>query len=88
NEQLEVSGILACRVDPRTRHSREIVEELRDRYGTLVFDVEIRENVRLAEAPAAGLPITIYDSSSKGAQDYRALAKEIIAKEVSSKKPG
>ena len=42
----------------------------------------------MAEAPAAGLPITSYDSNSKGAHDYRALAREIVAKERSSKKTG
>lgn len=81
NEGLEVTGILACRVDPRTRHSREIVKELRSRYGRLVFKTEVRENVRLAEAPAAGLPITLYDFRSKGATDYRGLAAEVIDQE-------
>ncbi len=82
NETLEVTGILACRVDPRTRHSREVVQELRSRYGNLVFATEVRENVRLAEAPAAGLPINLYDSRSKGALDYRDLANEIMGQEV------
>ncbi len=82
NEGLAVTGILACRVDPRTRHSRAIVEELRSRYGSLVFKTEVRENVRLAEAPAAGLPITLFDVRSKGAMDYRGLAAEVIAQEA------
>ena len=81
NPALRVSGILACRVDGRTRHSREVVRELRSRFGQLVCRVEIRENVRLAEAPSRGLPITLYDSRSPGAQDYRALAREIMAGE-------
>ncbi len=81
NEELEVTGILACRVDHRTRHSREVVEELRSRYGNLVFATEVRENVRLAEAPAAGLPINLYDTRSKGALDYRNLANEVMAQE-------
>ncbi len=81
NEGLEVTGILACRVDPRTRHSRAIVEELRSRYGRLVFKTEVRENVRLAEAPAAGLPITMYDFRCTGATDYRGLAAEVIDQE-------
>lgn len=81
NPELEITGILPCRVDPRTRHSRNIVRELRSRFGNLVSKVEIRENVRLAEAPSKGQPITLYDSNSHGAQDYRELAKEIIAAE-------
>ena len=81
NPKLQVSKILPCRVDPRTRHGREVVQELRERYGKLVSSVEIRENVRLAEAPADGMPITMFDARSKGAQDYFALADEMIADE-------
>lgn len=81
NHELRVSTIVPCRVDPRTRHARRVVEELRSRYGKLVSQVEIRENVRLAEAPAHKQPITLFDSRSKGAKDYRALASEIIAAE-------
>jgi len=81
NPKLQVSKILPCRVDPRTRHGREVVQELRHRYGKLVSSVEIRENVRLAEAPAEGVPITMFDARSKGALDYFALADEMIAGE-------
>ena len=80
NHELRVSTILPCRVDPQTRH---IVEELRSRFGKLVSHVEIRENVRLAEAPAHHLPITQFDRRSKRAEDYLALADEIIAAERS-----
>jgi len=83
NPDLEISGILACRVDARTRHAQEVVEQLRDRFGNLVYNVVIRENVRLAEAPSFGQPITLYDPRSHGAEDYRALAQEIIAQERS-----
>ncbi len=81
NPDLQIAGILACRVDSRTRHSRDVVRELRSRFGKLVYKVEIRENVRLAEAPSEGLPITLYDRHSKGAHDYRELAREIMAGE-------
>lgn len=77
NPGLKVMGILACRVDPRTRHSRDVVKQLRSRFGSLVFREEVRENVRLAEAPASGVPITIFDPHSRGAQDYRALARAV-----------
>ena len=77
NPELKVMGILACRVDPRTRHSREVVRELRSRFGSLVFREEVRENVRLAEAPASGTPITVFDTRSRGAKDYRALAAAV-----------
>lgn len=81
NPALEISGILACRVDGRTRHAQEVVEQLRGRFGDLVYKTVIRENVRLAECPSFGKPITQYDPRSYGAADYRALALEIIRQE-------
>jgi chromosome partitioning protein len=81
NPELKVTGILACRVDSRTRHAREVVERLRDRSGNLVYRTVIRENVRLAECPSFGQPITQYDPKSAGAADYRALAQEIMDQE-------
>ena len=81
NPELEVSGVLACRVDNRTRHAREVVDMLRKRSGNLVYQTIIRENVRLAECPSFGKPITQYDPRSHGAEDYRALAQEVIHQE-------
>lgn len=83
NPDLHISGILACRVDARTRHAREVVEQLRERSGDLVYRTVIRENIRLAECPSFGQPITQYDPKSAGAADYRALAEEIITQEGS-----
>ncbi len=83
NPDLEIAGILACRVDRRTRLSLEIVADLRQRFGDLVYSTAIRENIRLAEAPSFGLPITSYANRSAGAQDYRALASEVLAQEES-----
>ncbi|MBM4273063.1 MAG: ParA family protein [Deltaproteobacteria bacterium] len=81
NPDLKVTGILACRVDSRTRHAREVVERLRERSGSLVYRTVIRENIRLAECPSFGQPITQYDPKSAGAADYRALAQEIMEQE-------
>lgn len=81
NPDLEICGILACRVDGRTRHAQEVVEQLQSRFGNLVYKTVIRENVRLAECPSFGKPIMHYDPRSYGAQDYRALALEIIRQE-------
>jgi chromosome partitioning protein len=81
NPDLKVTGILACRVDSRTRHAREVVDMLRERSGSLVYETVIRENVRLAECPSFGLPITKYDPKSAGAADYRALAQEVLRQE-------
>lgn len=81
NPDLEISGILACRVDARTRHAVEVVEQLRSRFGNVVYKGVIRENVRLAEAPSFTKPITLYETHSAGAEDYRALAGEILKRE-------
>lgn len=81
NPDLKVTGILACRVDSRTRHAREVVDMLRERSGSLVYETVIRENVRLAECPSFGQPITQYDPKSAGAADYRALAREVLRQE-------
>ena len=81
NSGLEITGILPCRVDARTRHAQDVVEQLRTKFGHLVFKTGIRENVRLAECPSFGQPITLYAPESNGAEDYRSVAREIIAQE-------
>jgi chromosome partitioning protein len=80
NEDLALLGIAACRVDARTRHAIEVVEELRKRFPAETFRTVVRENVRLAEAPSFGQPVTLYDPRSAGAEDYRALAAEILGR--------
>lgn len=71
-------GIVMTMVDYRTRATRENVELVRSRFGELVFAVEIRINVRLAEAPSTGLPIFAYDPASTGARSYHLLAEELL----------
>ena len=78
NPELASPRILACRVDSRTRHAQEVLDDLRRRFGEGVFTTTIRENVRLAECPSFAQPIICYDSRSAGAADYRALADEIL----------
>jgi chromosome partitioning protein len=78
NEGLGLLGMIACRVDARTRHGVEVVEELRKRFPKQTFRTVIRENIRLAEAPSFGQPVMAYDSKSAGAEDYRALAAEVL----------
>lgn len=84
NPTLEISGILACRVDYRTKHSQEVLEQLRSRFEGKVCQSVIRENIRLAEAPLHLKPITVYDTACNGAKDYRTLAQEIIGQEKKS----
>lgn len=81
NADLKLTGVIACRVDNRTRHCQEVVEQLKNHFGNVFINVPIRENVRLAEAPSFGQPITLYDTKSIGAEDYRALALAIINQE-------
>ena len=81
NPGLRVSGIVACRVDSRTRHALDVVEKVRERFGDLVFKTIVRENVRVAEAYSFAQPITEYDPRSAGAEDYRALASEVMRQE-------
>ena len=80
NESLQLLGMVACRVDSRTRHGIEVVEELRKRFPEQTFRTVIRENIRLAEAPSFGQPVTTYDGKSAGAEDYRALAAEALSR--------
>lgn len=84
NPDLTIAGILACRVDRRTTHCSEVLEQMQARFPRLVCKTVIRENVKLAECPSYGKPITMYDKSSTGAEDYRALARELIKQETSS----
>ena len=70
---------MACRVS-RTRLAREVVEQLRERFGDLVLKTVIRENIRVAEAPSWHQPITTYAPDSHGATDYRAVAEEVLTR--------
>jgi chromosome partitioning protein len=81
NPDIRVTGVLACRLDQRTKHGPEVVGQLRARYLE-TYRTAIRENVRLAECPSMGQPITVYAPNSSGTADYRSLATEIISQEV------
>ncbi|MFZ0565779.1 MAG: ParA family protein [Chlamydiales bacterium] len=78
NPDLKINGIIPCRVDKRTRLSVDVIDELKKRFKGIVYNTCIRETVKLAECPSFGQPITIYDTKSPGAKDYRSLAKELI----------
>jgi len=79
NPSLAVEGFLPTMYDERTTLSRQVASDLRSFFGTQVFDTVIPRNVRLAEAPSHGKPIIFYDISSRGAEAYIQLAKEVIA---------
>lgn len=78
NPQLKVAGVLACRVDARTRLAHDVVDRLRERFGPLVLQTVIPESVRLAEAPSFGQAITSYAPDSAGSLAYRAAARELL----------
>lgn len=78
NPSLTIEGLLLTMYDERTNLSSAVAKDLRDFYGSQVFTTVIPRNVRLAEAPSFGKPISLYDSRSKGAEAYNQLAKEMI----------
>ncbi len=79
NPSLTIEGLLLTMYDERTNLSSAVASDLRDFYGRQVFETVIPRNVRLAEAPSYGKPITQYDPHSRGAEAYFQLGKEIIA---------
>lgn len=87
NPGLTIAGLVACRVDGRTRHALDVVASLEQTFGSQLYATRIRENIRLAEAPSFHQPITAYDAGSTGAADYRELAREVIAQETKERTP-
>ncbi|MBN1819022.1 MAG: ParA family protein [Sedimentisphaerales bacterium] len=77
NPALQIAGVLLTFVEDRTRLSRDVQQQMKDFFGSLVFETVIHRNIRLAEAPSAGQSCMTYDPHSKGAQEYRRLAREI-----------
>ena len=80
NTDLVVEGIVFTMYDGRNKLSQQVVETVRENYNGNIYDTLIPRNVRLAEAPSHGLPITLYESSSTGADSYRKLAAEVMSK--------
>jgi chromosome partitioning protein len=77
NPGLRIMGYVATRVG-RNKLSDDVARELRKAFGEQVFRTVVRENVRLGEAPSAHKPILMYDHRSSGAEDYNALAREVL----------
>jgi chromosome partitioning protein len=76
NPGLTVEGIVLTMWDPRNRLAHQVAEQVRQHFR--VFDAIIPRNVRLSEAPSHGVPALLYDVSSKGAQGYLSLARELL----------
>ena len=81
NNNLEIEGVVFTMYDARTNLSLQVVENVKDNLKQNIYKTIIPRNVRLAEAPSYGQPITIYDSRSAGAESYRLLAEEVINRE-------
>jgi chromosome partitioning protein len=80
NPSLKVEGIVLTMYDTRTNLSAQVAEEIKRHFANLVYDAQIPRNVKLGEAPSHGLPITLYDPRSKGAECYQNLADAFIAR--------
>ena len=78
NPALEIFGVALTMFDGRTNFSTQVAQEVRHHFPGKVFATVIPRNVRLAEAPSHGLPVTAYDRHSRGAQAYKAMAEELI----------
>ena len=78
NKDLKIEGVVFTMYDSRTNLSLQVVENVKENLNQNVYKTIIPRNVRLAEAPSHGMPITTYDSRSAGAESYRLLADEVI----------
>ena len=80
NPRLDIFGVALTMFDGRTNFSTQVAQEVRKHFPGKVFATVIPRNIRLAEAPSHGIPVTSYDRSSRGAIAYKAMAEEIRRK--------
>ena len=80
NPTLEIFGVALTMFDGRTNFSTQVAQEVRRHFPGKVYATVIPRNVRLAEAPSHGVPVSVYDRHSRGAVAYKAMAQEILAK--------
>ncbi len=78
NPRLEIEGLLRTMFDPRNTLAQQVSDQLKQHFGSKVYDTVIPRNIRLAEAPSHGRPVLSYDRNSKGALAYQGLAAEIV----------
>lgn len=86
NPSLYIEGVMLTMYDRRNRLSAQVAADVRQHLGRAVFETMIPRNVRIAEAPSYGQSVLQYDPKSRGAQAYRALGREIIARHEARKK--
>ena len=80
NPRLTIDGVLGTMFDGRTLHGREVMERLVEAWGDTVFHTVIRRTVKFSDSTVAGEPITSYATASTGAEAYRQLAREVLAR--------
>lgn len=80
NPGLGIIGVVLTMYDARTNLAQQVIEEVRKHFGDKVFKTIIPRNIRLSEAPGHGKPIILYDKTSRGAQAYRDLTREVLSR--------
>lgn len=80
NPTLEIEGFLFTMYDSRLRLANQVVGEVREHFGDMVFKTIIQRNTRLSESPSFGKPVILYDAQSSGSVNYLNLAQEFISK--------
>ena len=78
NPALEIEGVLLTMFDTRTNFSMQVADEVKKFFKNKVYNVVIPRNVRISEAPSHGIPVIVYDQTSRGAITYKELGKEFI----------
>lgn len=78
NPGLKIEGLLRTMYDPRNNLSTDVAAQLEEHFGDKVYRTIVPRNVRLAEAPSHGVPVLLYDKTSRGALAYLSLARELL----------
>ena len=86
NSKLSINGVLLTMCDPRALIAKQIAEEIKKYFPKITYETPVPRNVRLAEAPSHGKPISVYDKSCKGAKAYSLITDEFLARETEENK--
>jgi len=84
NPGLDIDGVLLTMFDERTNLGQQVATDVRNFFKEKVFRTVIPRNVRLGEAPSHGMPVILYDAKSRGAEAYRALAREVLERSAAA----
>ena len=82
NPDLKIEGLLRTMFDPRNNLANDVTAQLTQHFGEKLYRTVIPRNIRLAEAPSHGLPVLLFDKTSRGAEAYLALAGEMLRREM------